>query len=304
MRILITGGTGFLGRNLYEYIRRVAPDAEVQIFSRRTGGDVRDYQQVSDAIYGKNVVFHLAAQTHVDFSLHNSRLDQKNFIDTNLTGTLNVLHACREHGVKLIHCSTSEVYGTNQNPGKPMAEEHPLLAQAGIYATSKAGADLTVRMAFLTEGQDVVIIRPFNMWGPGQSVEKFIPRIIDQAGLGEPITINGDGLQKRDYVHVRDVAEAFWLAKDLPAGTIANVSSCEAVTVKKVTELVYKAFPNRIPELSYVDARPAEVRELLGDYRRFHDLTGWKPITFINQETVDSLVAWYAENGFIRQPKL
>ncbi len=304
MRVLITGGTGFLGRNLYEYIRRVAPDVEVEIFSRRTGSDVRNYEQVSKAVYGKNVVFHLAAQTHVDFSLHNDREDQKNFIDTNLTGTLNVLHACREHGVKMIHCSTSEVYGSNVHPGKPMDENHPLLAQAGIYATSKAGADLTVRMAYLTEGQDIVIIRPFNMWGPGQSVEKFIPRIIDQVQRGIPITINGDGEQKRDYVHVRDVAKAFWLAKDLPAGTIANIASGETLTVKSIVGMVQHAFHNRVPKINFVDARPAEVRELLGDATRFKNLTGWEPETFVDQDSINSLVGWYEENGFIRQPKL
>jgi len=198
MRILITGGTGFLGTNLYQWVRRNHPEVEVSIASRRTGIDIRDYEQIKKVIKGQDYVVHCAAQTHVDFSLHGDLEDQLNFVDTNVKGALHVIKACEKHKVKLIYISTSEVYGSDAFPGKPMDEDHPLNAQAGIYAVTKLAADRLCRMETLTQGADTVIVRPFNFWGPGQSVEKLIPRLINQGMNKQPLTVYGTGLQKRD----------------------------------------------------------------------------------------------------------
>src|SRR3990167_2030073 len=137
MRLLITG-SGFLGTNLYQWIRRNHPEIEVTIVSRRTGTDIRDYEQIKKVIKGNDLVCHTAAQTHVDYSLHNDLEDQLNFVDTNVKGTLHVIKACERYGAKMIYVSTSEIYGQNQNPGKPMTESHPIDPQAGIYAVTKA----------------------------------------------------------------------------------------------------------------------------------------------------------------------
>lgn len=305
MKVLITGGTGFLGYNLYHYLRRSDADLDVWVYSRRTGGDVCNYDSLESAIEGKDLVLHLAGSTHVDFSIDGTPAEKQQFIDTNTKGTLNTLMACLKHKVKMIHVSTSEVYGTSQNPGKPMTEEHPLLAQAGTYAVSKAAADLLCRMAFMTEGQDVVVVRPFNMYGPHQSMEKLIPRFINLAKFGEPLTIYGDGEQRRDYVWVEDIASALWAARGLPAGTIVNAGTQKSYSINEVAEQIIRACGNKGMKVHTVQAneRPAEVRELNGSYEKIYHATGWLPSVSFDvgiKKTVD----WYTAQGYIVPPKI
>lgn len=302
MKIGILGGTGFLGQNLYQYLRREQPDLDIYIASRRTGVDVRNYVQAEEFVRGKDLVYNLAAQSHVTFSLFGNLEENRLFMETNGIGAHNVLKACSKHRVKLIHVSTSEVYGTNQNPGKPMTEDHPILAQAGVYATSKAFADLTCRMEYLTFGADVVIVRPFNMVGPYQSLEKLIPRFQALATLNEPITIYGDGNQLRDYVYVRDVCKALWLAKDFPAGTTVNVASGKSYSVRHIATAIKAVLKSKSP-IQYFDPRPGEVRELLGSSDRLEKLTGWRPETSF-EDALATTLNWNRSNGVIMEPKL
>lgn len=304
MNVLITGGTGLVGTALYQHLRREHADesAHFWIYSRRTGGDILDTETLDGAVAGKDVVIHLAARTHVDFSIEGPLTEKQAFCDVNMKGTLNVLDACRKHGAKLVHVSTSEVYGTNQTPGEPMTEDHPICAQAGTYAVSKAAADLLCRMAYMTTGQDVVVVRPFNQVGPGQSSEKLFPRFIGQALAGEPLTIYGDGEQRRDYVHVEDTARAIWAARKIPAGTVVNVGTETSYSVNDIAERIIAACGNRtIAAHVHTDARPAEVRELNGSYRRLNELTGWEPTKDLDAVIAD-LIGWYAANGSIVPP--
>lgn len=304
-KVLITGGTGFLGYNLYQVLRRINPDLDIWVFSRRTGGDITDYAALEQAVKGKDLVINLAAQTHVDFSIDGTVAEKQQFIETNVKGALNVLMACRIHGVKLIHVSTSEVYGTSMTPGIPMTEEHPLLAQAGVYAVSKASADLLCRMAYMTEGQDVVVVRPFNMFGPHQSMEKLFPRFISQAVFGEPLTIYGDGEQLRDYVWVQDVAEALWNLRLADAGTIVNVGTEASYSVNEIAESIIRICGNKGMKVhtQQSKARPAEVRELNGSNKLLESITGYKPHTTL-EEGLIKCVDWYTSNGYIVPPKI
>jgi nucleoside-diphosphate-sugar epimerase len=304
-KILVTGGTGFVGYNLYQYLRRVEPDVDIWVYSRRTGADILNYPQLEAAIGGKDLVIHLAAQTHVDFSIDGSTKEKQQFVDTNTKGTLNVLMAARRHKVKLIHVSTSEVYGTSQHPGKPMTENHPLLAQSGVYGVSKAAADLLCRMAFMTEGQDVVVVRPFNMYGPHQSMEKLVPRFINMAMFGEPLTIYGDGEQRRDYIWVQDVADALWRARKLDAGTVINAGTEKSYSVNELAEMIIHACGSKGMKVhtQLSATRPGEVQELNGSYRRLNALTGWKPVVGI-EEGIAKAVDWYSSNGYIVPPKI
>lgn len=302
MNVLITGGTGLIGTALYRHLRLEAPDDLFWLYSRRTGGDVLDVEHLHEAVAGKDLVFHLAANSHVDFSIHGPLAEKQYYLDVNAKGTLNVLDACREAGAKMVHVSTSEVYGTNQHPGVPMTEDHPLLGQAGTYAVSKVCADLLCRMAHMTTGQDVVVVRPFNQVGPGQSAEKLFPRLIGQALRGEPLTIYGDGEQRRDYVHTHDTARALWAARELPAGTVVNIGTELSYTVNEIAELIIRACgAMTISAHVHTDARPAEVRELNGSYRLLNALTGWEP-TYDLSAIVGDLVGWYAANGSISPP--
>lgn len=305
MKVLILGGTGFLGYNMYQYLRRTDPHLDIWVYSRRTGQNILDYEALRKAVQGKDLVINMAAQTHVDFSIDGNPVEKQQFADTNFKGALNVLMACREAKVKLIHISTSEVYGTSQNPGKPMTEEHPLLAQAGVYAVSKAAADLLCRMAYMTEGQDVVVVRPFNMFGPHQSMEKLIPRFISLAKFGEPLTVYGDGEQRRDYVWVQDVAAALWEARKLPAGTIINVGTETSFSVNEIAETIIRACGSRGMKVhvEMAEARPAEVRELNGSFKKMNILTGWKPVVSF-EDGILKCVDWYTANGHIIPPKI
>jgi nucleoside-diphosphate-sugar epimerase len=254
-----------------------------------------------------DLVIHLAALTHVDYSIKGDWKDRQRFIDVNHTGTWNVLEACRTHNVKLIHISTSEVYGSNQNPGTPIDEDHPLNPQAGTYAVSKAAADHECRVAFEVFGQDVVIVRPFNQFGPHQSMEKLIPRFIALAQFGEPLTIHGDGTQKRDYVYAEDTASAIWAARDFPAGTIVNIGTEEAYSINEIAELIQKKvetkYPGMVVHVTKDTPRPNDLAELRGSFKKINKLCGWKPEVSL-EEGIEKCVDWYTTNGYILPPKI
>jgi len=307
MKCLITGGSGFIGYNIYQWMRRNHHEADIWLYATRYGKDILNLEQLKHDVEGMDVVYHLAALTHVDYSISGSPEERARFIDVNYKGTWNVLEACREKGVKLVYISTSEVYGANMFPGQPMTEDHPLNPDAGTYAVSKAAADHECRVAFEVFGQDVVIVRPFNQFGPHQSMEKLIPRFINLAMAGEPLTIHGSGEQKRDYVYAEDTASALWAAKDLPAGTIINIGTENAYSINEIAELIQRLVPTRFPSLTVHvvkdTPRPNDLAELNGSYQKIKKLCGWKPVVTL-EEGIIRCIDWYSSNGHILPPKI
>jgi nucleoside-diphosphate-sugar epimerase len=307
VKILITGGHGFIAYNLFQWMRRNQADAKIWLFDHRYGQDILNYNQLEKAVEGMDFVFHLAACTHVDYSIDGPMEDRQRFIDVNHKGTWNVLEACRKHKVKLVHVSTSEVYGSNMFPGKPMTEDHPLNPDAGTYAVSKCAADHECRVAYEVFGQDVVIIRPFNQYGPHQSTEKLIPRLIKQATYGEPLTIHGTGDQKRDYVYAEDTASAMWAIKDLPAGTIVNIGTENAYSINEIADLVVKSVETKFPSIKVYTTkdtpRPNDLAELRGSYKKINELCGWEPQVTL-EEGIAKCVDWYTSNGYILPPEI
>lgn len=307
MKILVTGSGGFIGYNLYQWMRRNQQDAEIYCYDMQYGQDILEYEKLEKALEGMDFCFHLAALTHVDYSISGEMKDRQLFIDINHKGAWNVLEACRKQGVKLVHISTSEVYGANMFEGKPMTEDHPLNPMAGTYAVSKAAADHECRVAYEVFGQDVVVIRPFNQYGPHQSMEKLIPRFIKLATYGEPLTIHGDGKQKRDYVYAEDTASAMWAAKDLPAGTIVNIGTENAYSINEIADLIVKKIESRFPSMKvYVKkdtARPNDLAELRGSYQKINKLCGWKPRVSL-EEGIEKCVDWYSANNYIQPPQI
>ena len=240
-KILVTGADGFIGSHLTEALVRQGHHVKAFVYYNSFNswgwldhapknirdnldvfsGDVRDPHSVKEAMRGCDAVVHLAAL----IAIPNSYRSPDSYVDTNIKGTLNVLQAAREVGVRrVIHTSTSEVYGTARFV--PITEEHPLHAQSP-YSASKIGADQMAHSFFSSFGLPVVIARPFNTYGPRQSARAVIPTIIAQIANGMRKVKLGAVAPTRNFNHVRDIAAAFVAAleSDVGAGEVVNFGS-------------------------------------------------------------------------------
>lgn len=288
MKVFITGRSGFVGVALDHYLRQF-PEVEIRGFNRRDGGDIRDFNSVLAAAYGSDLIINLAALSHVDYSW----IKPFDYYQTNGIGAVNVMEVAKLLGIPLIHISTSEVYGTNQNPGQPMSETHPIKPHYP-YSEAKAMADFAAQNR-IAVGQKIVVLRPFNQYGSGsfQTVEKLIPKLVKQAVAGQDITVYGDGQSTRDWVFVADTAEAIWLAKDLKPG-VYNICTGKNYSALQVAELVRDlvGLGVKIKLVPFPPVRPNEVREHLGDNTKFYEATGWKPKVSL-EEGIKRSIAFY-----------
>lgn len=277
MRAFITGRSGFIGVALDHYLRDY-PEIGIRGFNRRDGGDIRNFQAVLAAAYGSDLIINLAALSHVDYSW----IKPFEYYETNGIGAINVMEVAKILGIPMIHISTSEVYGTNQVPGHPMSENHPIHPHYP-YSEAKALADFAAQNR-IALGQNIVVLRPFNQYGSGsfQTVEKLIPKLVKLAVGGKDLTIYGDGQSKRDWVFVEDTAEAIWRAKDLKPG-VYNVATGKNYSTNEVAKMVLKLVnekkktPSKIVRVPFPPVRPNEVRELLGDNTKLYEAISWKP---------------------------
>src|SRR5256714_8986027 len=252
MRVLVTGGAGFISSNFIRHLLRATPYevvtldaltyagsldnlAAVSAHERYSfvHGDVRDPDLVRQVVAEVDVIVNAAAESHVEKSIAEGASE---FVTTNVEGTQILLDAVRETPVeRFILISSSEVYGTALRA--PMDEEHPLNPRSP-YAATKAGADRLAYAYFVTYGLPIVIVRPFNNYGPRQHPEKVIPHLLTQALAGEPLTIHGDGHASRDWLYVDDDAEAIEaiIAADLDAvaGEVRNVATGVDISVNDV----------------------------------------------------------------------
>src|ERR671930_115648 len=277
LRVLVTGGAGFIAANFirhlltktaYEVISLDALTyagnldnlADVMSHERLSfvHGDIRDAELVRDVVAEVDVIVNAAAESHVEKSIAQGA---REFVTTNVEGTQILLDAIREAPVeRFILFSSSEVYGTAEYA--PMDEEHPLNPRSP-YAATKAGADRLAYSYFVTYGLPVVIVRPFNNYGPRQHPEKVIPRFVTQALLGEPLTIHGDGHASRDWLYVDDDAEAIEaiIAADLDsvAGEVLNVATGVDVSIAEVADLVLELLDKPAELKTHVPERPGLV---------------------------------------------
>jgi len=312
-RVLVTGAGGFIGSHLCE--RLVRDGANVRALCRYTSerslgnlvyadpaaleemdvwfGDLLDTDFVAAAIRGCDVVFHLAASISVAYSFEAPR----QVVATNVEGSLNVLSAALREGAidRIVHLSSSEVYGTAQYT--PIDEQHPLHAQSP-YAASKVGADKLAEAFHLSYELPVAIARPFNTFGPRQSLRAVIPTVIAQARAGSIVRL-GATSPTRDFVYVADTVDA--LVRLASAGEVVgktfNIATGVDVSVADVVELVGEILgrPLRI----HVDEdrmRPplAEVFQLQGDATHLREATGWQPEMSL-RDGLQAVIEWMGQ---------
>jgi dTDP-glucose 4,6-dehydratase len=312
-RVLVTGGAGFISSNVirhllehtrYEvvsldaltYAGNLENLAEVMSHPRLSfvHGDICDSELVSDVVAEVDVIVNAAAESHVEKSIEEGGSE---FVTTNVLGTQILLDAIRETPVeRFLLISSSEVYGTARYA--PMDEEHPLEPRSP-YAGTKAGADRLAYSYFVTYDLPIVIVRPFNNYGPRQHPEKVIPRFVTQALSGEALTIHGDGHASRDWLYVDDDAEAIEALIEAPidavAGEVVNVATGVDISVDEIAELVLDVVGNTAATTTYVDERPGQVDRHLGSTEKMARLTGWRARASF-AEGLERTVAWYREN--------
>jgi len=328
--VLITGAGGFIGSHLVEELLRrevrVKAFIHYNSFNRwgwldyffkkkpsgsRTDrqdqisydkleiitGDVRDPNGIREAVKGCEVVFHLAALIGIPYSYHSPDV----YVDTNVKGTLNVLQAARDLGVKkIIHTSTSEVYGTAQFV--PITELHPVNPQSP-YAATKAGADFLALTFYRSFGTPIVIVRPFNTYGPRQSARAIIPTIITQLLAGKEKISLGSLLPTRDLNFVKDTALGFVKAAESENafGEIINLGTNHEISIgdlaQKIANLLGKSIhiesaDNRIrPDKS-------EVERLLASNEKAKNLLDWMPLYTIDKG-LEETITWFQLPGIL-----
>lgn len=312
-KVLVTGAGGFIGSHLVE--RLVEAGASVQAFVRYNsradpgllriappetisrlsliGGDLRDLDAIRKAVQGCELVFHLGALVSIPYSyLHPVEVAESNFI-----GTLNVLTACHDFGVqRLIHTSTSEVYGTAL---KPMIDEtHPLQGQSP-YSASKIGADKLAESFYCAYELPVVTVRPFNTYGPRQSARAVIPTIITQALANDTIRLGSlDTL--RDFTFVDDTVNGFLraaMAKDVDGCTF-NLGTGDAISIGDLSEKIIQKVGTQVKvEVDAARLRPqkSEVKRLLSDNSLARERLDWNPGVSLDAG-LDRTIAWIREN--------
>ena len=295
-RIFITGADGFIGSHLTESLVREGysvrafvmynsfnswgwldhVSTEIRKNIKIFAGDIRDPRGVNEAMRGCDAVLHLAALIAIPYSYHSP----DTYIDTNVKGTLNVLQSARELGVKrVIHTSTSEVYGTARFV--PITEEHPLQGQSP-YSASKIGADQLAYSFFSSFDLPVVIARPFNTYGSRQSARAVIPTVITQITSGAKQLKLGAITPTRDFSYVQDTVDAFiaTLKSDKGLGEVVNFGSNFEISISDVAALIAEKMNVKIDIASDTERmRPvnSEVERLWADNSKVKELFGWSP---------------------------
>ena len=316
MRALVTGGAGFIGSNLVRHLLRERPSWEVINFDlltyagnlenlagvddgasyRFVRGDVADPTAVREAVDGVNVVFHLAAESHVDRSIDASG----EFVRTNVVGTQVLLDASRDAGVeRFVLVSTDEVYGElpwqdpeEGGPRERFQVDTPLDPRSP-YAATKAAADLIALAYHRTHGTDVVVTRCSNNYGPYQFPEKLIPLMVTNGLEGLPLPLYGDGLNVRDWIHVADHCRGLLAAcEEGVGGTIYNFGGDAERTNRWVVTRIVEQLELDAGVIQLVEDRPGHDRRYAVDWSTSEAALGWRPLKRF-EEGLRETVAWY-----------
>jgi dTDP-glucose 4,6-dehydratase len=311
MKILVTGGAGFIGSNFIRFALESDQYCSIVNYDKLTyagnlaslesvaenpnyrfvKGDICDAVAVQAAMQGCDAVVHFAAESHVDRSIY----EPAPVIQTNITGTLILLEVARKLSVsRFVHISTDEVYG--DIPPRIFADEDSPLQPSSPYSASKAGSDLLVRSYVRTYNFPGLITRSSNNYGPYQFPEKFIPLMITNALDGKPLPVYGDGKQQRDWLHVEDNCRGILtVLKKGKIGETYNIGGLDVeenlTMVRRVLQLTGK--PESL--LSYVKDRPGHDRRYALDCKKIDTQLGWRPKISLD-EGLQQTIAWYKNN--------
>ena len=295
-RVLVTGADGFIGSHLVEelvkegaevrafvyynswneigWLRDVSPDILKNV--ELIAGDIRDAERVREAVTGCDYVMHLSSLIAIPYSYHAPR----SYVETNVTGALNILNSCRESDTltRLVHVSTSEVYGSAQQV--PISESHPLVGQSP-YSATKIAADKLAESYYLSFGLPVVTARPFNTFGPRQTARAVIPTIASQLLSGVDKLTLGSLTPTRDFNLASDTARGMLSLALCPeaVGEVVNIGSGEEWSIGNVAEMLMEITGRNVEiETDEDRVRPdkSEVNRLLCDNSKIQALTGWQ----------------------------
>ena len=310
-RVLVTGAGGFIGSHLAERLVELGARTKALVHYNALGshgwldesryrgdievvaGDIGDRDSVRNAVEGVDTIFHLAALIAIPYSYQ----APESYVRTNIQGTLNVLQAAREHGIeRLVHTSTSEVYGTALRA--PIDETHPLQGQSP-YSASKIAADKMAEAFHCSFGVPVVTVRPFNTFGPRQSARAIIPVTITQCLAGEDIRL-GSLHPTRDFNFVGNTVDGFVAAASAPkaVGQTVNLGAGKEISIGDLAELIARLVdrPIRIEcDQSRIRPGKSEVERLLADNTRARELLGWEPAVDL-EEGLITTIDWMREN--------
>jgi len=295
-KVFVTGADGFIGSHLVELLVASGADVRALVYYNSwnergwlrdvpravlsaveiISGDIRDTELVKKSIEGCDYVFHLSSLIAIPYSY----VAPRSYVDTNITGALNVLQGCRESDalIRLVHVSTSEVYGSAQTV--PISEQHPLVGQSP-YSASKIAADKIAESFHLSFGLPVVTARPFNTFGPRQTARAVIPTIASQLLAGSPRLKLGALTPTRDFNFVTDTAAGMLALALCPQaeGKVVNIGSNEEWSIEQTARMLMAVVGREVEiETDEDRIRPAnsEVNRLLADNSLIHSLTPWR----------------------------
>jgi len=313
--VFVTGADGFIGSHLIEFLVLQGAKVKALVYYNSWNnigwlddidrnildsieilrGDIRDTERVIQGVNGSDYVFHLSSLIAIPYSYEATR----SYVETNVTGALNILEACKSSDSlrRLIHTSTSEVYGSAQKI--PIDENHPLIGQSP-YSASKIAADKLVESFYLSFDLPVVTARPFNTYGPRQTARAVIPTIISQILAKKKRLELGSLTPKRDFNYVQDTVKALAALAlcEKANGEVVNIGSGEEWSIEETIQIISDITQSNIEIVSQAErVRPerSEVNRLLADNKKIISLTGWKP-EFTFREGLELTINWISEN--------
>lgn len=319
-RAFVTGAGGFIASHLVEALLRRNCHVTALVHYNSRGawgwlephhrqpppnlkvmlGDIADPFLVREAIEGCEIVFHLAARVAIPYSYH----APASYIQTNVTGTLNLAEAARKSGVKrFVHTSTSEVYGSARYT--PVDEEHPLQGQSP-YSASKIAADKLIESFVCSYALPAVTVRPFNTYGPRQSARAVIPSIIAQALHGNSVKL-GSLDTIRDLTFVSDTVEGFIRAAEADdvTGHVINLGTGEAVSIQELAQTIFKLLgvaPAIVTDPKRIRPSASEVQRLVSDNSKAVKLLGWRPTVSL-RDGLSRSIEWMQGHAELYRPE-